>query len=478
MKGRLLIDGRWRETAATHHTFNPSDLDEPVGSYAVADTAMAEEALAAARRALPAWSRSNIQQRADLLRRVGDLFQARSETIGELLSREEGKTRADGIAEARRAAQVFHYLAGNALRQVGQFLPGLRDGHNVIVSQEPLGVVALITPWNFPLAVPAWKTAAALAYGNTLVLKPSEFAGGCSVVLAELLQEAGLPDGVFNLLLGKGRELGKTLVEGADGISFTGGNAGGQQILQQAALSMTKAQLELGGKNPLIVLDDADLELAVQIALDGCFFQTGQRCTASSRLIVTRGIHDAFVESLAERVRQLRVGHAQDTDTQIGPVATAPQLEKNLQFIEGARRDGAECVAGGGPIECRTRGYYLAPTLFAGTNNAMTLNREEVFGPVVGVIRVDDFDEAMAVSLDCEYALTAGICTNDLRNAEHFRRSTRAGMAMINTPTAGIEYHAPFGGRKPSGFGARELGAGSAEFFTEGKTSYINYGAL
>jgi aldehyde dehydrogenase (NAD+) len=478
MKGRHLIDGRWRESASTTRTFNPSDLDEPVGTYAGADVALAEEALAAARRAQPAWASGNIQQRADLLRRVGDLLHARSESIGELLSREEGKIRADGVAEARRAAQVFHYFAGSVLRQAGHFLPGLRDGHNVIVSQEPLGVVALITPWNFPLAVPAWKTAAALAHGNSAILKPSEFAPGCSVVLAELLQEAGLPDGVFNLLLGDGRALGATLVAGADGVSFTGGTAAGRQILEQAAQHMTKAQLELGGKNPLIVLDDADLDVAVQIALDGCFFQTGQRCTASSRLIVTSGIHDAFVEKLAARVTRLRVGHALHADTQIGPVATAPQLEKNLRFIDGARQDGAECVAGGGPVDCRTRGFYLAPTLFVGTRNDMRLNREEVFGPVVGVIRVADFDEAMAVSLDSEYALTAGICTNDLRKAERFRRGTRAGMAMINTPTAGVEYHAPFGGRTPSGFGGRELGAGSAEFFTEGKTSYINHGAF
>lgn len=477
MIGRHFIDGRWRDGATTTQTFNPSDLDEHVGTYAVADAAMAEEALAAARRAQPAWANGNIQQRADLLRKVGDLLHARSESIGELLSREEGKIRADGIAEARRAAQVFHYFAGTVLRQAGQFLPGLRDGHNVIVSQEPLGVVALITPWNFPLAVPAWKTAAALAHGNCAVLKPSEFAPGCSVVLAELLQEAGLPAGVFNLLLGDGRTLGAPLIAGADGVSFTGGTAGGRQVLQQAALHMTKTQLELGGKNPLIVLDDADLELAVRVALDGCFFQTGQRCTASSRLIVTRGIHDAFVEALVKRVGELRVGHAMDDGTQIGPVATAPQLEKNLQFIASARQEGAECIVGGAQIECRTRGHYLAPTLFAGTHNGMRLNREEVFGPVVGIIRVEDFDEAMAVSLDTEFALTAGICTNDLRKAEQFRRGTRAGMAMVNTPTAGVEYHAPFGGRTPSGFGGRELGAGSAEFFTEGKTSYINYGA-
>ena len=478
MSGKNLIGGQWLEGASAFTTRNPSDLNETVGTYAAADKSQAEAALAAARDALPRWAAGNIQQRADLLRTIGDRLSARAESIGLLLSREEGKTRADGLAEAKRAAQVFYFFAGETLRQNGWFLPGLRDGHNVMVSREPLGVISLITPWNFPIAVPAWKTAAALAHGNTVVLKPSEFAPGCSLLLAQILMEAGLPAGVFNLVMGDGRELGPTLIQGADGVSFTGATDTGRVVLQQAALNMTKSQLELGGKNPLVVLDDANLEQAVQIALDGCFFQTGQRCTATSRLIVTRRIHDAFVEALAKRVRDLRVGHALDDDTQIGPVATAPQLQKDLMFIERAAQDGAECVAGGVRVECRTPGHYLAPTLFIGTHNGMHLNQHEVFGPVVGVMRVEDLDEAMNAALDNELALTAGICTNDLRAAEYFRRRSRAGMVMINTPTAGIEYHAPFGGRKPSGFGGRELGAGAVEFFTEGKTSYINHGVI
>lgn len=478
MHGKNLIGGQWCEGTGTFTTRSPSDLNEQVGTYAGADAELARAALAAARSALPRWAAGNVQQRADLLRRVGDILMARAETIGVLLSREEGKTRAEGIGEAKRAAQVFHYFATAALNHSGQFLPSLRDGHHVIVSREPLGVIAMITPWNFPIAVPAWKTAAALAYGNTVVLKPSEFTPGCAVLLAEILTEAGLPDGVFNLVLGDGRTLGEPLISGADGVSFTGATPTGRRVLQQAALTMTKAQLELGGKNPLVVLDDADLEQAIQVALDGSFYQTGQRCTASSRLIVTRKIHDAFVDGLAAKVRALRVGHALDADTQVGPVATAPQLEKDETFIARARQDGAECVAGGQRVECRTPGLYLAPTLFAGTDNGMQLNREEVFGPVVGVIRVEDLDEAMAVAFDCELALTSGICTNDLRAAERFRRASPAGMVMVNTPTAGVEYQAPFGGRKPSGFGGRELGAGAVEFFTESKTSYINHGVI
>lgn len=476
MHGMNLIGGHWRQGTQQFHTYNPSDQGEQVGTYAQSSAEDAREALDCARRALPGWHGSNIQQRADILRRVGDALFTQAETMGTLLSREEGKTRREGVAEVQRAAQVFHYFAGEALRNPGQFMDSLRPGHGAIVSHEPVGVVSLITPWNFPVAVPAWKTAAALCFGNTVVLKPSEFAPGCSVMLARALLDAGLPEGVFNLVMGDGRALGEILVQGADAVSFTGSTPTGRLILQQAAVTMTKTQLELGGKNPLVVLDDADLETAVNVALDGSFFQTGQRCTASSRLIVTAGIHDAFVERLVARLNALRVGHALAPDTDIGPVATLPQLQKNLSYIEQARQEGAECCAGGHRLERDTDGLFLAPTLFVNTRMDMTLNREEVFGPVVGVIKVNDLEEAVHVALDCEFALSSGICTTSLRSSEYFRRHARSGMVSVNAPTAGVEYHVPFGGRKPSGFGGRELGSTAAQFFTESKTSYINYG--
>jgi aldehyde dehydrogenase (NAD+) len=478
MIGKNLIDGEWRDSARTFSTLNPSDTNEQAGTYAQASIGDVEEAFAAARRAQPGWAAGNLQTRVDLLHKVGDALLAAATELGTLISREEGKTLPEGIAEVKRAAQVFHYFAGEALRHPGQFLPSLRDGHNIFVSYEPLGTVALITPWNFPLALPAWKTAAALCCGNSVVLKPSEFTPGAVLALGKILIDAGLPNGVFNILMGDGRELGPALVQRANGVSFTGATPTGRAILQQAAITMTKTQLELGGKNPLIVLDDADLDIAVAVALDGTFMATGQRCTASSRLIVTHKIHDAFVERLAKAVAALRVGHAFDADSQIGPVATAAQLQKNLHFIDRAKRDGAECVAGGERIECRTPGHYLAPTLFIGTRNDMHLNREEVFGPVAGIIKVDDCDEAIAVALDCELALSSGICTTNLTAAERFRRASRAGLVAINTPTAGIEYHAPFGGRTPSGFGVRELGTSASDFFTEGKTTYINHGVI
>ncbi|HEY4547411.1 MAG TPA: aldehyde dehydrogenase family protein [Pedomonas sp.] len=478
IKGRNFIDGQWREAASLLPTINPSDLDETVGEYAVSSVADAEEALAAARRALPGWRSYNTQARADLLRKVGDALYARAEEIGTLLSREEGKTLKEGIGEATRAAQVFHFYAGEVVRHPGQWYPSLRDGHNVIISYEPVGVISAITPWNFPIAIPAWKVAAALAYGNTVVLKPSEFTPGCAIILAEMLEQAGLPKGAFNLVLGDGRALGQTLIDGADAVSFTGATPTGRKILQMAAPTMTKVQLELGGKNPFIVLDDADLDVAVAAAAQGTWGQTGQRCTGSERIIVTKGIHDAFVEKLVKAVAGLKVGHALDADTDIGPVANKPQFDKNMTFIEKAKSDGAELAAGGVAVEARTRGYFLAPTLFLNTHNEMALNREEVFGPVAGVIKVEDFDEAIAVAKDCELALSSGIATTNLKHAERYRRESNAGLVMVNTPTAGVDYHVPFGGRAPSGYGGREQGTASAEFFTEIKTAYINHGVL
>jgi len=477
LQGHHLIGGHWRGGGNTFTTRNPSNLEEVVGEYPVGNTQDACDAVDAARRALPGWEKFNTQGRCDILRHVGEALLSRAREIGTLLAREEGKTLREAVGEASRAAQAFFYYAGEVVRHPGQFYNSLRDGHNIIVSYEPVGVVSLITPWNFPIAIPAWKAAGALAYGNTCILKPSQFAPGCAVMLGRILEQAGLPAGVFNLLHGDGRVMGSTLVAESDAVSFTGSTPTGRSILQTAAAHMTKVQLELGGKNPLVVLDDADFETAVEVALQGTFAQTGQRCTGTERLIVTRGIHDTFVERLAQRVAALRVGHALDEPTEMGPVATAPQLEKNLMVIERARGEGAQLAAGGHRLERPTPGHYLAPTLFVNTTSDMQLNREEIFGPIAGVIKVADLEEAIAVAADCELALSAGICTANIRSAERFRRASPAGTVTINAPTAGIDYHVPFGGRVPSGYGGRELGAAGAEFFTEIKTTYVNHGS-
>jgi aldehyde dehydrogenase (NAD+) len=474
--GQLFIDGQWQDSERKEPSRNPSDLSDLIRHYAWASVSQAEEALAAARRALKTWSRSNPQLRSDILRRAGDAFYARADALGALLAREEGKMFKDAKAEAIRAAQIFHYYSGESLRHGGVFFPSLRDGVNIVVDYEPVGVVALITPWNFPWATPAWKIAAALAYGNTIVFKPSEVTPGCGIAITEILIEAGLPSGVFNLVLGSGAELGDALIAGADAVSFTGATSTGRIVLETAAKTMTKVQLELGGKSPLVVLDDADLDRAVDVALDGAFHQTGQRCTASSRLIVTRGVYDAFVERLAKKTSALRVGHALEPGHDIGPVANGPQLAKDLRCIADAKQEGATLLCGGERLERPTDGYYLSPALFVDTKNDMRLNREEVFGPVAAVIRADDLDNAIELANGTNYALSSAICTKDLKSAERFRRASKAGMVVVNAPTSGAEYHVPFGGRVPSGYGAREQGAAAAEFFTETKTTYINHG--
>ena len=478
VRGRLLIDGRWRDAERWEPNRNPSDLGDVIGHYAWASVAQAEEALAAARRALKGWSRSNPQLRSDLLRKAANALYDRTDALATLMAREEGKTIKDARGEVIRAAQIFHYYSGESVRRHGGFFPSLRDGINIIVDYEPIGVVSLITPWNFPLATPAWKIAAALAYGNTVVFKPSEVTPGCSVALTEILIEAGVPSGVFNLVMGSGAELSDALIAGANGVSFTGATPIGRSVLERAARTMTKVQLELGGKSPLVVLDDASLDQAVQVAFDGAFPQTGQRCTASSRLIVTRGIHDAFVEQLTQKAMAVRVGHALEPSTEIGPVATEAQLAKDLRFVAEAKKEGADLLCGGERLQRPTEGYYFAPALFAKTTNDMRINREEVFGPVAAIIRVDDLDEAIAVARDADYALSSAICTTSLTAAEKFRRESSAGMVVINAPTSGAEYHVPFAGRAPSGYGAPEQGTATADFFTDVKTTYVNHGVI
>ncbi|CAN1550177.1 PutA NAD-dependent aldehyde dehydrogenases [Paracoccaceae bacterium] len=470
-----LIDGDWVGNRFLPN-INPSDLSETVGEFASATAEAAEGAIAAARDAFPAWSRSGILERARLLRDTSQEILRRKDEIGALLSREEGKTLAEGIGETIRAAQIFEFFSGEALRLAGEVVPSVRPGVEVQVTREPLGVIGIITPWNFPIAVPAWKIAPALCYGNTVVVKPAELAPACTWMLADILQRNGLPKGVMNLVIGKGSVVGQAMLESpdVDGISFTGSVGTGRRVAEACARHMRRAQVEMGGKNPLVVLDDADLDVAVDVALNGSFFSTGQRCTASSRLIVAEGIHDRFVAALTEKMTTLRVGHAMDAGTQIGPVVDSGQLKQDLDYIAAGRAEGATLVAGGEQVTRATEGYFLTPALFTGCTPAMRIMREEIFGPVAGVIRVRDYDEALAVANGTEFGLSAGICTTSLKHATHFRRNAEAGMIMVNLPTAGVDFHVPFGGRKGSSFGAREQGRYAVEFFTSVKTCYVS----
>ena len=468
-----LIAGEWVAGATVSVNRNPSDTSDVVGEYAQADVEQTSTAIAAAKKAFGAWSTGSIQERANILDRAGSEILARKDELGALLSREEGKTLPEGIGEAMRAGQIFKFYAGEVVRQAGEKLASVRPGIDIEVTREPVGVVGLITPWNFPIAIPAWKIAPALAYGNTVVCKPADLVPGCAWAIADILVRAGLPAGVFNLVMGRGSVVGETIVNHPDvaGISFTGSVGTGRALAAKAIVRMAKVQLEMGGKNPLVVLDDADLATAVNVAVQGSYFSTGQRCTASSRLIVTGGIHDRFVAAVAEKIKTLKVDNALSPGTEIGPVVDQSQMDQDQRYLEIGKTDGATLV-GGERLQRATEGYYMAPALFTGATNTMRIAREEIFGPVACVIRVKDYDEALSVANDTEFGLASGIVTTSLKYASHYKRHAQAGMVMVNVPTAGVDYHVPFGGRKGSSYGSREQGRYAAEFFTTVKTTY------
>ncbi|MFZ4531692.1 MAG: aldehyde dehydrogenase family protein [Alsobacter sp.] len=471
-----LIAGEWVEGASQNTNLNPSNTGDVVGHYARASRAQAEAAIAAAKAAFPAWSRTTPQERYEILKKASDETLARKEELGRLLSREEGKTLPEGIGEATRAGQILAFFAGECLRLSGEKLASVRPGVDVDMTREPVGVIGMITPWNFPIAIPAWKIAPALAYGNTVVFKPADLVPGCAWALVDILHRAGLPKGVLNLVMGRGSEVGQAILEHRDvtAVTFTGSVATGRKVAAAciASMPMKKVQLEMGGKNPLVVLDDADLKVAVECAVNGAFFSTGQRCTASSRLVVQDGIHDRFVAAMVDRLKGLVVDDALKAGTHIGPVVDQSQLDQDLAYIGIAKDEGGTLAWGGELLNRETPGFYLQPALITNTTNAMRISREEVFGPVANVVRVKDYDEALAVANDTEFGLSSGICTGSLKFASHFKRNSEAGMVMVNLPTAGVDYHVPFGGRKGSSYGSREQGAYAREFYTTVKTAY------
>jgi alpha-ketoglutaric semialdehyde dehydrogenase len=469
-----LIDGRQLDSAERTTDLNPSNLSDVVGEFASASSSDLEQAIASARAALKQWSQTNPQQRFDILDRAGTEILARKDELGRLLSREQGKPLADGIGEAARAGAIFKFFAGEALRPGGEKVDSTRPGIEVEVTREPIGVVAAITPWNFPLAIPSWKIAPALACGNCVILKPAELVPATPWTLADIIQRAGLPPGVLNLVMGPGAAVGAALAASPDidAVSFTGSQAVGPSVAAAAVKTGARVQLEMGGKNPLIVLDDADLATAVSVAINGAFFQTGQRCTASSRLIVTDGIHDRFVEAMTARMKTLVVDDALKAGTEIGPVVDQRQLDKNLSYVEVGKKEGARLAEGGGRLKRATEGYYMAPALFTDSAPEMRINQEEIFGPVASVIRVRDYEEALAVANATPFGLSAGIVTTSLKYASHFKRHSESGLVMVNLPTAGLDYHVPFGGRKKSSYGPREQGSYAKDFYTIVKTAY------
>ncbi|MBY3217630.1 aldehyde dehydrogenase family protein [Rhizobium laguerreae] len=468
-----LIAGEWIGSNATKN-INPSDTNEVVGLYADGSADDTRNAIAAAKAAFPAWSRSGIWERHVILKKTGDEIMARKDELGALLAREEGKTLPEATGEVIRASQIFEFFAGEALRLAGEVLPSVRPNIGVEITREALGVIGIITPWNFPIAIPAWKIAPALCYGNTIVFKPAELVPACSWAIVDILNRAGLPKGVLNLVMGKGSVVGQAMLESPDvhGITFTGSTGTGRRVAAASIEHNRKFQLEMGGKNPMVVLDDADLNVAVEAAANSGFFSTGQRCTASSRLIVTEGIHDKFVAALTDKLKTLVVDNALKAGTHIGPVVDERQLKTDTDYIEIGKSEGAKLAFGGEVISRDTPGFYLQPTLFTEATNQMRISREEIFGPVVSVIRAKDYDEALAVANDTPFGLSAGIATTSLKYATHFKRNSEAGMVMVNLPTAGVDFHVPFGGRKGSSYGPREQGKYAAEFYTTVKTAY------
>ena len=471
---RNFINGEWLEGKGVRENINPSDLTDIVGEYVQADKAQTEAAIAAAKAAQPAWAAATPQVRADALEFIGTELLARKDEIGRLLSREEGKPLSNGIAETMRAAQIFKFFAQETLRVEGVAVSSIRPGVDVLITREAVGVVGLICPWNFPIAIPAWKMAPALAFGNAVVFKPADLVPGSAWALSEIISRSGIPKGVFNLVMGRGSVVGQTMLDSADvnAISFTGSVETGGKVAMACASRGAKFQLEMGGKNPLVVLDDANLDLAVAAALDGAFYQTGQRCTASSRLIVQAKVHDAFVERMVEGMKKLKVDNALADGTVIGPVVDEAQMAQDERYIQIARDEGGQLAWGGERLNRDTKGFYLSPALFVGTKNDMRINREEVFGPVASVIKVDSYDEALSVANDTAFGLSSGIITTSLKYATDFRKKSAAGMVMVNLATAGVDYHVPFGGRKGSSYGAREQGRHAVDFYTAIKTAY------
>ena len=470
----LYIAGEWQSGTTTISNINPSDISQNLGEFAQASQQQVQHAIDAARAAQPEWEKTPLEQKQKVLQAIGDELIARCDELGTLLSSEEGKPFAEGRGEIYRAGQFFQYFAAEVLRQMGDIAESVRPGVSVEVSREAVGVVAIISPWNFPTATAAWKIAPALAFGNSVIWKPANLTPASAVALTEIIHRQGLPAGTFNLVLGSGSEVGNTLINSdqINAVSFTGSVDTGRKVAAATAPNFVRCQLEMGSKNALVVADDADIHTAVEATIMGSFSGAGQKCTASSRLVVVDSIHDAYVEALIKRMSTLKIGHALEDGVFMGPVVDGNQLQSNLDWIEKARQHGAELAFGGEKLSLEHDGYYMAPTLFLGTENHWDVNQEEVFAPMASVIRVADLDEAIATVNDTRFGLTGGIITQSLRTSALFKQQAQTGCVMVNLPTAGTDYHVPFGGRKQSSFGPREQGQYAKEFYTVVKTAY------
>lgn len=470
----LYIGGEWQAGVSTVANINPSDISENIGNFAQASAEQVQQAISAAKHAQPEWEKTPIERKQAVLQAIGDELIARCDELGTLLSREEGKPFAEGRGEIYRAGQFFQYFAAEVLRQIGDNAESVRPGVSVEVTREAVGVIGIISPWNFPTATAAWKIAPALAFGNSVIWKPANLTPASAVALTEIIHRQGIPAGTFNLVLGSGSTVGDALINSKEvnGVSFTGSVDTGRKVAAATAPNFVRCQLEMGSKNALVIADDADIQTAVDATIAGSFSGAGQKCTASSRLVVMDGIHDQYVEALIKRMSELKVGHALEDGVFMGPVVDGNQLEANLGWVEKARQSGGELAFGGERLSMKHEGFYMSPTLFLNTKNDWEVNQEEVFAPMASVIRVANLEEAIATTNDTRFGLTGGIITQSLRTSAMFKQQAQTGCVMVNLPTAGTDYHVPFGGRKESSFGPREQGQYAKEFYTVVKTAY------
>ena len=479
MKESNFIAGRWVEGTGSIKNINPSDTGDIISEYTSVTDDQFEQAVSSAVIAQKEWGEVGIEKKSQILIKIGDELIQRSKELGELLSREEGKPLAEGMGEVTRAGQQFQYYGSECLRLYGEKIPSTRPGFQVEISREPLGVIGIISPWNFPIAIPAWKAAPAMMCGNAVILKPASLTPASAIALTEIISKQDIPSGLFNLVLGSGSKIGNKIASHPDivAITFTGSVEVGKKLYQNSSPFLKKMQMEMGSKNPLVVMEDANLNTAITCAANGAYGGTGQKCTASSRLIVHEEIYAKFVEGLVENIKNLKVGHALDEGTQMGPASNESQYKSNLSYIEIGKGE-AKLAYGGNPMNMRTPGYYLQPTLFVDGDNKSRINQEEMFGPIACVIPAKNLDHALEIANDTEFGLSSGIITQSLAKAEHFKQNIKTGVSTINLPTAGLDYHVPFGGRKASSFGPREQGTYAREFYSQVKTSYINSGSV
>jgi alpha-ketoglutaric semialdehyde dehydrogenase len=475
VEARSLVGGAWLDGQLAPD-INPAHPDEVVAHVHLADAATARQAADAAREAAPAWRATPAPARGDILRKAADLLEQRSQSIGVELTREEGKTIAEAVGETRRAAAIFRYYAGQTVEPDGETYPSV-SASLLYARREPLGVVLAITPWNFPIAIPAWKIAPALAYGNTVIFKPAELAPLTAVRLVEALLDAGLPKGVLNLVLGKGSVVGDPLVEHSevDAITFTGSNVVGKAIQLKATERGKKVQLELGGKNPAVVLADADLALAAEHVARGAFLSAGQKCTATSRVIVERSVLQDFTEQLVGLAGKWKLGDPLLADTRIGPLVSEAALKSVMGYVDEGKA-GGRVLAGGSAAREIGGGYFVRPTVLTDIDPKGRLAQEEIFGPVAVLLPANTYADAVALANDTPFGLTASVFTQDLGKALRFVEETQAGVIKVNQETAGLEFQVPFGGMKESSSGSREQGKVAREFFTQWKTVYIDTG--